>query len=484
MSSKIPDDEGNLVSFPSMHTPGDNFRPAGTVREEATVPVRTAKLCNRILTREAVVPLVLGRGGLNLARYLAETSAFYSLDPQRKAAEQLRRLQALVAHAAQHSPHYRASLAAAGVTAADLRSLDDLGRLPRLTKSDLAGESYRELLTGSGSDAERVQTAGTTGLPVTVLKSRAAHARQIANRIFAFERLGLRYGDREARFWGRATGAPPRSTKDRLLNRKIFTFLGETEAQQRGEAESLLRFAPDYFYGYSSLVLRAARTWRELELPRPRLSGIVCTAEMLTPRQADLIAEVFGCPVRMEYGCSEMDIIAMQCSHGAYHVLEHRLLLEIEPAGADAGEAIVTDLDNTLMPMIRYRLGDDLRISRRACPCGSNAVIIESIDGRTLTQLVRLPSGRTVHAVVFAHLFEALADAGYPIHQFRVRQTRLDRFEAQVELRSAADAASLAAEIRRRTIAGLQEEVEVETLLEKVATRPGEKFTYFVPLPE
>lgn len=440
------------------------------------------KRLNTLLLSRLVLPAVMRRGGLALASYLRTLEQFDSLPPSERDGIRLERLRNLVRHAAEHSPWYAETYGAAGVSARDLQSMDDVRRLPPLTKSELVGEKYRRLLSGPVGGVERVQTAGTTGLPVTVLKDRANHARQIAHRIYGLGRLGIRYGSREARFWGRSDRPTQRSRRDLLLNRQVFAMLGRTDDALRTEAQELLDFHPDYFYGYSSLVLRTAEVWRRFELPVPRLDGIVCTAESLTPAQGRFISEVFDCPVAMEYGCSEVDIIAMQCSAGTYHVLDHHLLLEIEPAGADRGGALITDLDNFSMPLIRYRLGDDLALRTTPCPCGSPATAIESVEGRTLTQVLQLPSGRTVHAVVFAHLFEALANEGFPVLQFRVRQVRTDRFEAQVELEAPTDQAALAEQIRRRTCDKLEESVEVETRFEAVTTAPGEKFTYFVPL--
>lgn len=437
------------------------------------------KILNTWLTRGLIHPLVFARGGLRYSRFRRQFADFAQRPPADQDRFRLERLNDLLARVRAGNPFYRGFHADGPPL--PLASLAEFAALPCLTKEHLRQDLVLSADSPRPRGTTRVQTAGTTGLPVTVYKTRATHAAQIARRKLCFAGIGVEYGAREARFWGRRIDRQGFSLRDLLLNRRTFGFLGSEAANLR-EAAALRRFAPDYFYGYSTMILAAADLWERHGLPPLPLQGVVCTAESLGESQRARIAGIFGCPVFMEYGCSELDLIALQCGHGNYHVAGHHVVLEVEPPGAAAGEAVVTDLTNALQPLIRYRLGDRLTLAAGPCACGRPGPAIAAIAGRTLTQLIRLADGRTVHAVVFAHLFEALSDGGQPIHRFKVWQEEPNGFLVRLELSGPADQEALAELIRREIAAALGPEVTVRVKVEPIPATPGEKFTYFVPL--
>jgi phenylacetate-CoA ligase len=135
---------------------------------------------------------------------------------------------------------------------------------------------------------------------------------------------------------------------------------------------------------------------------------------------------VFDAPIADEYGSSETEIIAFECPEGNRHIISENVLVEVvkdTDKTAEAGEIVVTDLNNRLMPLIRYRLGDRGILGDHACPCGRNLPILKEIQGRTSeVRYVKTPDGRLIHSVAFAYLFEDMADLGIRIAQFRAIQ--------------------------------------------------------------
>jgi len=261
-------------------------------------------------------------------------------------------------------------------------------------------------------------TAGTTGTPVTVHVDKNALSWQLATRYFLFGWHGIRIGDREARFWGRPLQGYEYFLKDILLNRKRFCFCASSKEELIAEYKLLFKYKPDYFYGYSSLILNAAIVCEENNLEPPKLKAIICTAELLGTQQKKFIKRVFGCPVIVEYGCTESDIIAFECEHEKLHVMSHNILIE---SGSKTGGLVYTDLNNTAMPLIRYELGDNVDIDNSSkCLCKRNLPVISHLEGRTIGQLLILPDGTTLHVVKFAYLIEDIAKNGFEIVQFKI----------------------------------------------------------------
>src|SRR5690606_39016606 len=99
-------------------------------------------------------------------------------------------------------------------------------------------------------------------------------ARQLAVRAYCLEVLGIGYGEREARWWGRRDFGIGSRLRNAILNRRVFNFLdGDLELL----AKELVSYRPSYIYGYSSMVLRAAQHFDQSKSKPPALKAIICT---------------------------------------------------------------------------------------------------------------------------------------------------------------------------------------------------------------
>ena len=116
------------------------------------------------------------------------------------------------------------------------------------------------------------------------------------------------------------------------------------------------------------------------------------------------VARAFGAAVRASYGTSEFLPIAWECAHGHLHVNADWVLLEPVDAqhrpvapGERSHSVLLTNLANTVQPLIRYDLGDRVRWHGTGCPCGSALPVID-VQGRH-DDVMRVPArepGQTV----------------------------------------------------------------------------------------
>ena len=102
---------------------------------------------------------------------------------------------------------------------------------------------------------------------------------------------------------------------------------------------------------------------------------------LLTDSNKKYLERVFGCRVFDNYGCSEIGPIANSCERGNKHIFEDSVIVEsIEDKDmklGGKGRIIVTNLENEVMPLIRYDVGDIISVSDKACPCGRNTMTLE-----------------------------------------------------------------------------------------------------------
>jgi phenylacetate-CoA ligase len=136
----------------------------------------------------------------------------------------------------------------------------------------------------------------------------------------------------------------------------------------------------------------------------------VTTSDMLTEHAADRIGHAFGVPVHSWYGSNEMNGFVAGTLPGTRRYAINPLLVYPEvlddrgdpAAPGETGRLVLTDLNNLVMPFIRYETGD-LAVASGETVGGFR--LMEDLAGRD-SEVLRLPSGRIVSgATLGAALF-------------------------------------------------------------------------------
>jgi phenylacetate-CoA ligase len=392
---------------------------------------------DQIVFREFVyLPATLLKGQ-NVSGRLAQLLRSERVATEERRAQQEAKLTGLVAAARQSCPEYRRRLPKIGV---DTMTLEMLREFPTLSKQDL--QNYRDGLLSVSRQLFCVEktTGGSTGEPVTIRKTRDAMAWELAATWRGYEWAGVRIGDKQARFWGvplTRRGRLQAKLTDFVCHRRrfsAFNFDRTTFGAFHGELTS---WRADYLYGYASMIAEFARWHLESGhrlSPPPRAA--ITTSEVLSPADRSAIQDAFGCRVFNEYGCGELGTIAHECEHGRLHISDENMIVEIldgdRPCGSgEKGEIVVTELNNTALPLIRYRTGDFGALTEEKCPCGRTLGVLSTVFGRAYDFIVA-PDGRRFHAEYLMYVFEEAQRNRIGISQFQVRQSALDRIEISV----------------------------------------------------
>ena len=361
-------------------------------------------------------------------------------------------------------------------------SVDDISRFPILEKSELRSVKPHEHCTPSSRIFSSRSTSGTTGQPVRVYLDRKKLAMELAGRKLTYQDYGIDLGSREARLWGRKDAKTWKGRlRDALLNRRVFDFSGASGFSS-DEIEKIRSYKPDYLYGYSSLILKFAEMMSATGQQIPGLICIICTAENIFPHQKEFVEKVFGCPVYVEYGSSEVDVIASECRFGVLHVSMERVLLEAIPIAGEYSEVLVTDLHNMVSPLIRYRLGDAIRTEEKECSCGRASQVITEIMGRTQNQFVRMANGAAEHSVVFAYIFSELDEKGFFVKRFQVTQIQVNHFSIDVDIAQIGEFQKLKYFLVSKLKGRYGDEVRVDVRRNPDLVSNVGKFSYFVAM--
>ncbi|MGZ3417648.1 MAG: phenylacetate--CoA ligase family protein [Polyangiales bacterium] len=342
--------------------------------------------------------------------YLAEAAAVQWLPRAQLEALQLRRLRKILEVAAR-VPLYREHWKRAGVSPADVRTLADLKNLPIVTREEVVSAWPKGILSREPRPDDVVfRTSGTSGMFMQI--AYAAEANDFLEAIYgrALFSAGYRPWDRIAYFWWDAADRPLRPYERVGLMRKHFL---RVHADPRKQLEDLIALQPSVIYHFPSALLLIAKLVEGAPLPiRPRL--IICHGELLTDDQQETLRRVFQCDVRNQYGAQEFNRMAWDCDRGTgLHVDADSVRIEILrsddtlAAPGEEGELVVTGLVNTLMPLVRYRIGDVGYAIEQPCPCGRGLPLIKLTEGRRDDVLI-LPDGRRVGPRTLAPRIEDL----------------------------------------------------------------------------
>ena len=152
---------------------------------------------------------------------------------------------------------------------------------------------------------------------------------------------------------------------------------------------------------YASSLYYVARYIEAHALTISKPKAVISSTEVLHVRMRETIERVFGCKVFDSYGCREISQIATECeAHNGLHVVFENQYVEL--IGKDI---VVTNLNNYLMPFIRYKVGDlASSIDNTPCSCGRYSPRIVSLVGRD-NDNIELPNGKVINGEFFEFLF-------------------------------------------------------------------------------
>ncbi len=335
---------------------------------------------------------------------------------------QMEKLRLLLQIAAHHSPWHAERLRIAGLDVAESGAqvtLDDLRRLPTMTKEDARANVDGIRWAGVPGGAFRYNTGGSSGEPLVFYFGRWRQASDAAGRMRARRWWGVEVGDREVYLWGAPVELSKtdriKTIRDRLLNQLVLNAFEMSPANMDAYLEAVQAFRPKCIYGYaSSVALLAAHAGaRKIRLRLPELRVVCTTGEPLYPHQRALIEKVFGVRAANEFGSRDIGFTAHETPHGQMLLMSESIILEVldhegrPVAMGELGEAVMTGLCSDAQPFIRYRTGDMVRMSVESCRDGRGLHVLSEVMGRTTDFVIR-PDGTIMHALAVIYVLRAV----------------------------------------------------------------------------
>lgn len=311
---------------------------------------------------------------------------------------QLEQLRALVEHAYENVPYYRRVFDERRLKPKDIATLDDLQKIPLLTKDDVRNNP--EEFIACNIDRNRLRfwtTGGSSGTPLGLYQDR--HTVDLYESAYRWRQwcwAGYRFWNRKATLYRDEMGLFTRkgiracwdyNTRE---NELVLSARDMSEENMHEFVKRIKEFRPKFFLGIPSALEILARFLKRQKINDIGATAVFCEAEVLYPWQRELIETQFNTRIFAEYGMSERVADAVECEqHQGYHVSMEYGILELldkknEPvteAGV-LGKVVGTGFHTYEMPFIRYEMNDLATYAKGECSCGRQLTLIEEFKGR------------------------------------------------------------------------------------------------------
>lgn len=307
------------------------------------------------------------------------------------------KLKEALAYLSEKSPYYQRLFESNDISISDIKTLEDLTKLPTTSKDDLQRFNDDFLCVPKSKIIDYVTTSGTLGEPVTFALTDKDLDRLAYNEAISFACADITENDTLQLM----------TTMDRRFMAGLAYFLG---ARHLGvgiirvgagvpelQWDSIQKFKPSYLVGVPSFLLKLidyAQT-HAINLNASGIKGVICIGEPI--RNDDFSLNKLGQKIKdnwnlnlySTYASTEMSTAFTECTakKGGHH---HPELIVVEILDEDdlpvkedgVGELTITTLGVEGMPLLRFKTGDMVMAHTNPCACGRNTLRLSPVIGR------------------------------------------------------------------------------------------------------
>ncbi|MBC7080944.1 MAG: phenylacetate--CoA ligase family protein [Thermoplasmatales archaeon] len=346
-------------------------------------------------------------------------------------------------------PLYYEKYKKAGIKPEDVRGIEDLKKLPVVTKEDMIN-SYPDKILPKNYKKNKisVSTSGSSGKAITIFKDIECI---MIEAIFALRPL-LTYGInwRKDRITNIGDFSVPRTSDEECLRKGLmknlssFFSLRNYQNLYAGEEvknllEKIEEFSPKLIIGYPSVLMGLAYLRKKQGKVSPHY--IISSGEVLDDYSRKYVEEAFNSKVLNLYATTEGGSIAFECLQKSFHINSDFSYVEIldknfeEVNEGELGNVVITRLHASATPIIRYSgLNDIASLSSQKCNCGQKTPLLECLGGRRKDAIILEGGALIPPATLPMPFIEVLErNKGKKLKRYQFIQDRIDRIEIRIE---------------------------------------------------
>jgi phenylacetate-CoA ligase len=342
---------------------------------------------------------------------------------------QNKKLRRLIKHSFEKVPYYNKLFRASGIRPEDIRTVDDLDKIPISKKSNFSDVGLRETVASNIDLRECVlhRTSGTSGIKLEVYRHKRFNLTNLLHLYLWQLEVGDKIRNRHLTIGGCWISPTPFGRMGILPMKRVSPF--EDTSMQ---IKQIIEYDPSVLLSLPSALRVIAKEIIHQQV-RVKIPLIFAGGEKLDNHTRQLAQEAFDAEVFEGFGMTEVGTISGECrAHIGQHVWSDNVFVEISRDGervssGEKGCITVTGLNGYAMPFIRYNSEDIGMLIDDECVCGLHSPLLRITEGR-MSDLILLNDGRQIPA-------HELCVSLYPIQgikQFQVIQESVNRFIVKV----------------------------------------------------
>ncbi|KKG07102.1 capsular biosynthesis protein [Methanosarcina mazei] len=353
--------------------------------------------------------------------------------------QQEKKLQNMIRFAYENVPYYHKLFKELNILPGDIRTIEDLEKLPILTK-DAIKANFDDFKPANLSSMKYYikATGGSTGTPFRFRFSKSDRFLSAAILYRGWGYGGYKLGDKMAFLAGSAldvgTGSSVvKKTHEVTRNLKKLSSFDMGIQDMEKYTKIINSFNPRFLRGYASSIDFFAKYVNESN-KQMEFDAVFTTAEKLHPHMKKNIENTFSCDVLDGYGLYDGGVSAFECQeHSGLHMDTERSIMEIVDENGfqienGVGRIIATSLHNFAMPFIRYDTGDLGNLVEDICGCGRESKLLKEVIGRQ-QEMLQTPEGKFVHGAFFnSYMFGKISG----VVEFQVIQKSLENIVIKI----------------------------------------------------
>lgn len=311
---------------------------------------------------------------------------------------QTEELRKLLVHAVDNVPYYNRTYKEHGFKREDFLNfkIENLKDLPYLEKDDLRRYGKSELLSSKRNKGKFYTSSGSTGTPVSIYISKEFHREWNA----AYEArvrnwAGVDYTMSRGMIGGRKilkneSATPPFHRYNKAERQTYFSAYHISKDTIQEYAKAFEQHKIDYMVGYAMSNYFLAELFLKNKISVPKMKAVLTSSEKLTDEMRTVFSKVYGCKTFDAYSGVEACGLISEDEYGELLFSPDTGIMEVvdehgtQIKNGEEGEVIATGLLNYDQPLIRYRIGDRLKLSKdQRTKSGKEMLKVDEIWGRT-----------------------------------------------------------------------------------------------------
>ncbi len=341
----------------------------------------------------------------------------------------IEKLKKIASYAYHSTQYYKKIFDRANIDINLINTIEDFTKLPIVSPLDLI--KYGADFSSKEAEIYRItSSSGTSNNPKTLYRSAEDTNYSVINMIKLFKMAGLKNSDRliiDQPFDLAHLGYLSLEACKKMTIMAIPIGLSSSEERI---IKFMEKYSPISIFSSPSRMTKISSIIREKSCNKIEIDKILLAGEKVSKSQLSHITDTWNTIPHNLYGSEELDGLAGSCENGCLHFLNEDFYLElINSTNNNEGEAVITSLYSQGTPLIRYHLGDRIRLNDYECPCGSKNQIIE-ITGR-IKGSISLYNGVTLHQY---QIDNALKILSYEIDFYQIicRNTKDNNEEVEI----------------------------------------------------